>query len=166
MHIQRFIRHLLFSDWQLHRAFTPQSLLAIEQAIQSSEQQHGGEIRFAVEGGLDGMRLLNGQSSRERALEVFSQLRVWDTEHNNGVLIYVLLADHAVEIVADRGIHVKAGNETWAAICHDMQKAFSSSAFQAGALQGIAALAKLIGAYFPVKEARVNELPDAPVLLT
>lgn len=166
MHIQRFMRHLLFTDWQLHRAFTPQSLLAIEQAIQSSEQQHGGEIRFAVEGGLDGMRLLKGQSSRERALEVFSQLRVWDTEHNNGVLIYVLLADHAVEIVADRGIHAKAGNASWEAICQDMQTAFSEAAFQTGALQGIAALANLIGAHFPAQGPRVNELPDAPVLLT
>jgi len=166
MQIQRFMRHLLFADWQLHRAFTSEDLRAIEQAIQRSEQLHGGEIRFAVEGGLDGMRLLKGQSSRERALEVFSQLRVWDTERNNGVLIYVLLADHAVEIVADRGIHAKAGNASWNAICHGMEMAFSESAFQEGALNGISAVADVMGTHFPSSRARVNELPDTPVLLT
>jgi uncharacterized membrane protein len=166
MQIQRIMRHLLFTDGQLHRAFTPVSLGAIEQAIRSSEQQHGGEIRFAVEGALDGLSLVKGQSSRERALEVFSELRVWDTAHNNGVLIYVLLADHAVEIVADRGIHAKAGNACWDSLCQDMQVAFSKAAFQAGALQGIAALADLLAMHFPAQGARVNELSDAPVVLT
>jgi uncharacterized membrane protein len=165
MQVPRFLRHLLFTDWQLQRAFTPDSLSAIEQEIQSSEQQHGGEIRFAVEGALDGLRLFKDQSARERAIEVFSQLRVWDTEHNNGVLIYVLLADQAVEIVADRGIHAKAGGASWDVICQDLQEAFSKAAFQAGALQGIAALADLIATHFPAQGARVNELPDAPVLL-
>ena len=166
MHIQRIIQHFLFTDWQVRRAFGPECLDAIEGAIHASEQLHGGEIRFAVEGGLDGIRLIKDQSSRERAVEVFSQLRVWDTEWNNGVLIYVLLADHAVEIVADRGIHAVAGNETWAAICQDMQLEFSKSAFQAGALKGIAAVAGVMGTHFPSNRARVNELPDAPVLLT
>ena len=141
MQIQRITKHLLFSDGAVRRAFSADSLMAIEKAIQTSEQRHGGEIRFAVEGGLDGIDLLKGQSSRERAMEVFAQLRVWDTEHNNGVLIYVLLADHAVEIVADRGIHAKAGSATWNAICQDMQTEFAKSKFQAGALKGIAAVA-------------------------
>lgn len=166
MQFQRIIGHLLFTDWQARRAFSPECLETIEKAIHASEQLHGGEIRFAVEGGLDGTRLINNQSSRERAVEVFSQLRVWDTECNNGVLIYVLLADHAVEIVTDRGIHAKADNETWAAICHDMQTEFSKSAFQTGALKGIAAVAGVIGTHFPSNGARVNELPDAPVMLT
>jgi len=111
MPIKRIFQHLLFSDWQVHRAFKRESLDAITKAIHNSEHLHGGEIRLAIEGGLDGIRLLKGQSSRDRAIEVFSQLRVWDTEHNNGVLVYVLLADRAVEIVADRGIHIKAGDE-------------------------------------------------------
>jgi uncharacterized membrane protein len=166
MAVQRFMQHLLFTDWQVQRAFGPVCLAAIEREIHAGEQRHGGEIRFAVEGGLNGRRLIKNLSARERALEVFAQLRVWDTARNNGVLIYVLLADHAVEIVADRGIHVLAGDAGWRAICQDMQQAFSKSAFQAGALQGIAAVAEVLGTHFPSRGPRANALPDAPVLLT
>ena len=166
MKIQRFIRHLLFTDWQVRRNFTAETLQAIELSIYSSEQRHGGEIRFAVEGGLDGRRLWNDQTPQERAIEVFSQLGVWDTEHNNGVLIYVLLADHAVEIVADRGIHVKVGSASWGAICRHMQTEFSKSAFQAGALKGIADVTNVIGQYFPPLGPQVDELPNAPVILS
>jgi uncharacterized membrane protein YgcG len=166
MKIQRFIRHLLFTNWQVRRNFTPETLQAIEQSIHSSEQRHGGEIRFAVEGGLDGRRLLNDQTPRERAIEVFSQLGVWDTEHNNGVLIYVLLADHAVEIVADRGIHVRVGSENWSAICRYMQTEFSKSAFQAGALKGIADVTNVIRQYFPPMGPQADELSNAPVILS
>lgn len=166
MLIKRTIQHLFFTDWQVRRAFSHECLKAIEKAIHESEQIHGGEIRFAIEGNLDGRRLMSGQSSRERAIEVFSQLRVWDTERNNGVLIYVLLADHAVEIVADRGIHAKVGEESWITICQDMQTYFSKSKFEEGALKGIAALVSVIGHHFPANETRVNELPDTPVMLT
>jgi uncharacterized membrane protein len=166
MNFQRIVSHLLFTDWQVRRAFSRECLQAIEAAIHASESLHDGELRFAVEGGLDGQRLLRNQSPHERAVEVFSQLRVWDTERNNGVLIYVLLADHAVEIVADRGIHAKAGQETWQAICLAMQAEFSKSAYQRGALAGIAAVAEAIRTHFPPSGAYGNELPDAPVLLT
>ena len=166
MNIQRIVSHLLFTDWQVRRAFSAECLQTIEKAIQTSEQLHAGEIRFAVEGGLDGTRLLRGQSPHDRAVEVFAQLRVWDTELNNGVLIYILLADKAVEIVADRGIHAKAGNSTWEAICKSMQAEFFNANFQSGALKGIAAVADMIGTHFPSNAARVNELPDAPILLT
>jgi hypothetical protein len=166
MDIGRFFKHLLFTDAQVRRAFAPDTLRAIEHAIQASELLHSGEIRFAVEGGLDSARVAAGQSARERAIEVFSQLRVWDTERNSGVLIYVLLADRAVEIVADRGIHAKAGSASWDAICREMETEFSRSAFQAGALNGIAAVARVITTHFPPDDADVNELPNAPVLLT
>lgn len=166
MDIQRFLKHLFFTDAQMRRAFAPATLKAIEQAIHSNEKLHSGEIRFAVEGGLDSARIAAGQSARERAIEVFSQLKVWDTERNNGVLIYVLLADRAVEVVADRGIHAKAGSTTWDSICRDMQTEFSRSAFEAGAVNGIAAVARVIATHFPPDAADVNELPDAPVLLT
>mgnify|MGYP000076283154 FL=1 len=165
MPIKRIFQHLLFSDWQVHRAFKRESLDAITKAIHNSEHLHGGEIRLAIEGGLDGIRLLKGQSSRDRAIEVFSQLRVWDTEHNNGVLVYVLLADRAVEIVADRGIHIKAGDECWRSICQTMQDHFSRSEFETGALKGIAAIANVIGLHFSAHEKHENELPDAPVML-
>jgi uncharacterized membrane protein len=166
MNIQRIVRHLLFTDWQARRAFSSDTLNAVEQAIASSEKRHCGQIRFAVEASLEGLPLLREQSARLRALEVFGQLGVWDTEGNNGVLIYVLLADRAVEIVADRGIHAIAGAQTWSTICQDMESDFSRSEFRSGALNGIAAVTELLASHFPARENQVNELPDAPVMLT
>jgi hypothetical protein len=166
VNIKRIVQHLFLMDWHMHRAFSQKSLDAIERAIHASEQLHGGEIRFAIEGALGGLGLLKGQSSRERAVEVFSQLRVWDTEGNNGVLIYVLLADQAVEIVADRGIHAKAGDASWRTICQNMQSAFSMLQFEKGALQGIEAIASVMAHHFPSRQTFVNELSDAPVILS
>jgi uncharacterized membrane protein len=166
MTIQRIFKHLFFMDWQSRHAFPSETLKSIESAIQASEQSHAGEIRFVVEGCLEGLPLLRAKSARERAIEVFSQLRVWDTENNNGVLIYVLLADRAVEIVADRGIQVRTGSETWEGICRQMELAFSKSEFREGALQGIASIAAAIALNFPGQNKQVNELPDEPVLLT
>ncbi len=107
MNVKRILRHLLVTDGQVSRTFSRGTLSNIEAAIKASEAEHVGEIRFAVEGGLDGAPLFKGQSARDRAIELFSQLRVWDTQQNTGVLIYLLLADRAVEIVADRGIYAK-----------------------------------------------------------
>lgn len=165
MRIKRFFQHLFFTDWQASRAFSRASLDAIAQLIHKSEQLHGGEIRVAIEGGLDSFRLFRDQSPRERAIEVFSQLRVWDTENNTGVLIYIQLADEAVEIVADRGIHAKVRDTSWLNICQDMETHFSKSEFEKGALNGVAALADVIGRHFPANETFSNELPDVPVML-
>ena len=122
-------------------------------------------VRLAIEGALDGLPLWRGQTARERAIELFSQLRVWDTEHNNGVLIYVLLADQAVEIVADRGIHARASMHTWNAICQHMQAAFASSDFQIGAVRGIAALSHSMREHYPRSRDARNELPNIPVIV-
>src|SRR5581483_5705279 len=105
MNITRLLRHLGTPRWQVRRKFPAASLAAIEAAIKHTEATHSGQICFAVEAALEIAPLLRGRSARERAVDVFSQLRVWDTEHNNGVLIYLLLADRDVEILADRGIH-------------------------------------------------------------
>jgi uncharacterized membrane protein len=166
MDISRIIKHLFFGDWHVRHAFPGASLDAVEKAVQSNEQTHGGEIRFVVEASLEGVPLWKEQSTRERAIDVFSQLRIWDTESNNGVLIYVLLAERSVEIIADRGIHVLTGSAPWAAICRDMELAFSKSEFLSGTLTGIASIANVIGQHFPAQEKRINELPDAPVVLT
>ncbi len=165
MQIQHILKHLFFLDWQIRRAFPQSTLDAIESAIHSAEQIHGGEIRFVVEGGLEGRPLWLGQSTRERAIDVFSQLRIWDTEDNCGVLIYVQLADRSVEIIADRGIHARTGSECWNIICREMEISFSKSDFQVGALAGIRATAGVIGRHFPPQNKRVNELSDAPVIL-
>ncbi len=165
MNIKRIAKHLLMTHWQVNRAFPRQTLIAIEQAIKASETAHLGEIRFAVEGALDGTALFKGQSARDRALEVFSQLRVWDTEHNNGVLIYLLLADRDVEIVADRGIHAKVGSQDWEKICRTMEIAFKQANYEEGVLSGIQAVTQHLVKHFPAVGDGRNELLDKPIVL-
>ncbi len=165
MDIKRIATHLLATDRQVNRAFPRSTLTAIEKAIKASENAHDGEIRFAVEGGLDGAPLFKDQTARERAIDVFSQLRIWDTEHNNGVLIYLLLADRQVEIVADRGIHAKCGTDVWAAICSDMEAAFKTANYEGGVVGGIEAVTRQLVNHFPPQARARNELPDQAVVL-
>ena len=138
---------------------------AIEAAIRDSETRHEGEIRFAVEAALDPAALIGRQSARQRAIDVFSQLRIWDTEHNNGVLIYLLLADHDVEIVADRGIHALIGSDEWERICADMEQAFRHGRFEEGVITGIQAVSEHLVKHYPRQGYNPNELPNAPVVL-
>ena len=165
MNIQRIVTHLRMGNAQVRRAFPRSTLTNIEQAIKTSEAAHVGEIRFAVEGALDGMALFKGQSARERAIELFSQLHVWDTLHNNGLLIYLLLADRAVEIVADRGIHAKVSSQEWNQVCRQMETAFKQSNFESGVLAGVLAVTRHLAAHFPADGSSGNELPDKPVVL-
>ena len=165
MNIKRIVKHLLMTHWQVKRCFPRQALIAIEQAIKASETAHVGEIRFVVEGALDGTPLSSGQSARERAIDMFSQLRVWDTEHNNGMLIYLLLADRDVEIVADRGIHAKVGSQEWEKICRRMETAFKQKKYEEGVVSGIQAVTQHLVEHFPAVGAGQNELPDKPVVL-
>jgi len=165
MDIGRIGRHLLEHRWRVRRIFPPQVLAAIEQAIKAGEAAHSGQLRFVVEGALDGAPLFRDQPARERALDVFSQLRIWDTAHNNGVLIYLLLADRDVEIVADRGIDALVGAEGWEKICSMMETDFRAGNFAGGALKGIDAVSRLLAAHFPKAAAGKNELPDAPVVM-
>lgn len=153
------------TPWRLRRAFPHSTLERIKEAIRASEAVHGGQIRFAVEGALHGTKLLRGQTPRERALEVFAQLRMWDTEHRNGVLIYVLLADRAVEIIADRGAHARIGAEEWQGICHRMRDHFRAGEYETGAVSGIQAVARHLAKHFPAAPAGPRELPETPVVL-
>ena len=103
---------------------------------------------------------------RQRAIEVFSQLRMWDTEHNSGVLIYLLLAERHVEIVADRGVHARVGDAGWQAICREMEAAFRAGEYEQGVLVGIARITALLAEHFPAEGIpKPNKLPDAPVIL-
>ncbi len=163
--IRRWLRHLCSGQWQVRRAFPAETLQNIEAAIRQAEISHRGEIRFAVEAGLDILPLLQNQSARERALEVFSHLRVWDTELNNGVLIYLLLAERDVEVVADRGVNAKVGHQAWEEICRDMEALFSSGRFEAGVLAGIDSVSSHLNRHYPKQGSDANELPDAPVVL-
>ena len=165
MDIKRILRHLVTTHWQVNRAFPRETMIAIEQAIKASETAHVGEIRFAVEGALHSAPLFKGQSAKERALEVFSQLRVWDTEHNNGVLIYLLIADRDVEIVADRGIHSKLAAREWENICRRMETAFKQADYKGGVVSGIQAVTQHLIKHFSASAVGQNELPDKPVVL-
>lgn len=165
MAMTRILRHLFMPPWLVRRYFPRAALAGIERAISASESMHGGEIRFAVEASLDLLPLLHGQQARERALEVFSRLRVWDTEHNSGVLVYLLLADRTVEIIADRGIAAKVGDEAWERICRLMEAAFRQGRYEEGALAGIREVTSLLVAHYPAATRNPNELPDQPVVL-
>ena len=165
MNIKRIVKHLLSGHRHVRRAFPSSALNKIGAAIKASEAEHAGEIRFAVEGGLDGTPLFKGQSARERAIELFSQLRIWDTQHNTGVLIYLLLGDRAVEIVADRGIHAKVDSQEWNRVCRQMEAAFRQSNFEGGVVAGVQAVTQHLKRHFPSDSHDRNELPDKPVVL-
>ena len=165
MGIGRIGKHLLEHHWRVRRVFPPQALALIEQAIKAGEATHSGQVRFVVEGALDGKPLFSGQSARERALDIFARLRIWDTAHNNGVLIYLLLADRKVEIVADRGIDAKVGAAGWKQICSVMETDFRGGNFTGGVIKGIQAVSRELAKYFPKQGAGPNELPDTPVVM-
>lgn len=166
MNIKRWLKHLATGQLALRFCFPQTTLNAIEQAIRQSEMQHGGEICFAVEVALNTLPLLKNQTARERAIEVFSQLRVWDTECNNGVLIYVLLADRDVEIVADRGISAKVLEAEWEVICSAMESAFKQRRFEAGVIEGIQIIGKHLAMHFPQHRGKdQNQLSDKPTVL-
>lgn len=165
MNIKRILKHLSVSRAAMRRTFPRASLKRIEDTISAVEQTHAGQIRFAVESALDIKPLFAGQTARERAIEVFAHLRVWDTEHNNGVLIYLLLADRDVEIVADRGVHSKLGQATWEAICREMETAFRRGQFEEGVIAGIRSVGAYLAKHYPHTGEKINELPDRPVLI-
>jgi len=165
MGIGRIARHLIEHHWRARRVFSAAVLADIEQAIKAGEATHCGQLRFVVEGALDGRPLFKNQPARERALDIFSHLRIWDTAHNNGVLIYLLLADRKVEIIADRGIDAKTGAAGWAAICRDMEADFRNGRFKIGVLRGIAAVSRELATYFPPDAHPRNELPDKPIVI-
>lgn len=161
----RALRHL-FDFGLAKRRFPPATLDAIQRAIKASEHRHFGEIVFAVECTLPPFEALRGRSARERAHEAFAQLRVWNTERNTGVLVYVLLADHAIEIVADRGIAARVGEDEWRAVCALIQRFFADGDYEGGAIAGVEAITAILARHFPADgRPNADELPDRPVLL-
>ncbi len=159
MGIKRISRHLVEHRWRVRRIFNRTVLGRIEQAIKAGDATHSGLVRFVAEGALDGTPLLLDQPARERALDIFSHLRIWDTAQNNGVLIYVLFADHKVEIITDRGIDVHVGTGGWQKICREMEADFASGQFETGVIKGIEAVSGELAKYFP-PDANVGTVPD------
>jgi uncharacterized membrane protein len=163
--LYRLWHHFVTDHWSARRAFSPATLQRIEATIAAGELKHTGQLRFVVEPALPLSAVLRKEAPRERALEVFGRLRIWDTEENCGVLVYLLLADRAVEIVADRGIHRRVGEAPWQAICRRMEVAFRERKFEEGAIAGIEAINALLAEHFPRAAAGPNELPDRPLVL-
>jgi uncharacterized membrane protein len=163
----RLVRHLLTPQWIARLRYPPSLLARIEARIGEIERRHPGELRFVVEHALEPGELFSGLTPRERALEVFGLLRVWDTEHNNGVLIYVLHAERAVEIVADRGLARAVPQAEWDALCRQVETHFREHRFEDGALAAIEGAARLLERVVPPASATAarNELPDQPLLL-
>ncbi|MDO9050093.1 MAG: TPM domain-containing protein [Methylotenera sp.] len=162
---KRLYQHLFILPSAVNRHFSTAAMQRIEAAIAQSEATHFGEIRFVVECNLSVMEILQKKSAKKRAVEVFSQIQVWDTEQNNGVLIYLLIADHDFEILADRGIHHHVGNQVWEHISHEMEVLFRQGQFEAGVLHGIAEISTHLRQHYPATAENHNELPNAPVII-
>ena len=165
MELARFLRHVAMSPLKARRAFPPATLDAVQARIAASEKRHRGEVRLVVEAELATSQLWRDVSSRERAREVFAQQGVWNTAENNGVLIYLMLADRRVEIVADRGIDARVAASEWEAVCRMMEGHFREGRFEPGALAGIDAVSELLARHFPATGERPNELEDRPSLI-
>ncbi|MGZ5031755.1 MAG: TPM domain-containing protein [Usitatibacter sp.] len=165
MHLKRFWRHILMNPVTVARCFPATTLDAIQREVAVQEKRHRGEICFVVEAELTSGQLWRDVSSRMRAREVFALHGAWNTEENNGVLIYVLLADRRVEIVADRGIDSKVSPQEWQSICRAMEKSFAEGRYEEGAIEGARRVSELLGRHFPPAGTRRNELGDRPVLM-
>ena len=163
--LKRFARHVSMTPWKARSAFPDKVMDAIQHEITEQEKRHHGEVRFVVERELTTAQLWAGLTSRQRAIEVFSMLQVWNTEENTGILVYVLLADHKVEVVADRGIQKRVAAEEWGAIVKTMEAQFRAGQFEAGALAGVRAASDLLARHFPGSADDVNQLPDRPLLI-
>jgi uncharacterized membrane protein len=163
--IARAWRHVSSSTAQARRAFPRATLDAIAAAIAAGEQTHRGEVRLVVEKGLPFDEVWEGVSNRQRALDLFADYGVWDTEDNCGVLIYINLAEHKVDIVADRGIDRKIDAATWQAICQTLTAGFKQGQFHQATLAAIDAVNALLRQHFPANGSRPNELPDQPILI-
>ena len=161
----RALRHLLALPGTVSRAFPDESFAEIEQAIHRSEQLHDGEIRVAIEATLEPLHLWRDKTARQRAIEVFAELGVWDTERNNGVLLYLLLADRDVEIVADRGFNGKVAAAEWEAVCRRMESSLREGRHREAVIAGIDAISEIVARHVPPSARGRNELADRPAAL-
>lgn len=165
MDFKRILRHLLIPAWRVKQRFPEAMLTDIEAAIRHSESAHRGEIGLAIEGGLGLGELWRGMTPRQRAVDAFASLRIWDTEENTGVLLYIQYADRAVEIVADRGIARHVPTERWQAICRALEARFGAGDYAGGCAAAVAEIGTLIAAHFPKTDGNPDELPNRPMIL-
>jgi len=166
--LARLVRHR-WTEMHLRKALPPHALQELETLIAHSELRHTGQVRICVEAGLPFSYIWHDATARQRALSMFGKLRVWDTEHNNGVLIYLLLADHAIEIVADRALHRTMSDEQWQTLISDMQSAFKGGHFHIGLMSALERVSRQLETHFPSRPGTASSsghagLPDAPVV--
>jgi uncharacterized membrane protein len=164
--LKRILKHRWLDESDTQRAIPPELVERLARRVAASEKRHSGEIRIFVEAGLPTSYLWRDAAPRERALAMFAKLGVWDTERNNGVLIYLLLAEHAIEIVADRGIARHVSPDDWQEVVAHMSETFRAGHFEQGLTQALGEVSALLVRHFPAEgsEANPNELPDEPVL--
>ncbi len=165
MNPSRLLRHVLLPDWWRRRVFAAADLAAIGEAIAACETLHRGELRFVAEASLPLSALWRDESPRRRAADLFASLRIWDTEENSGILIYVQLAERRVEILADRGITARVPQAEWDAICRGMEAGFRDGRWRQGAVQAVTRAGDLLARHFPARADNPNELPDPPLML-
>ena len=160
----RVWKHLWCDEADVRRVLPAAAMARLGERVKASERRHSGEIRLAVEAALPWSYLRRGASARERAITLFGKLRVWDTEHNNGVLVYLLLAEHAIEIVDDRGLDRQVPDTEWRALVERMAVHFKAGRFEEGLAAAIDEIGALLERHFPLRagESNPNELPDAP----
>jgi uncharacterized membrane protein len=163
--LQRIFKHLLLWPFMVRRYFPAASMQRIAAAISSNENLHAGEICFVVESNLPILDIIRKKSAKQRAVEVFSQYQLWDTEHNNGVLIYLLLAEHDFEILADRGIHQHSGEHKWEQISREMEAYFKQGKFEAGVVYGVQEIGAQLAQHYPAQAKKINELSNAPIII-
>jgi uncharacterized membrane protein len=163
--LSRLLKHLRTTSAAGRRSFPPTTLKAIEETIAAGETRHRAEVRLIVEPALDMQAVLSGVQARERARELFAHYRVWDTEENCGVLVYVNLADRQVEIVADRGVGKVAAAKEWHAICRTMTQGFAQGAFHDSVIAALTQLNALLERHYPDDGSTRNQLSDKPVVL-
>ena len=163
---KRILTHRWMDDTDTRRAVPPDLLQHLTRRVAASEQRHTGEVRICVEAGLPMSYLWRGASARERAVMMFAKLRVWDTQHNNGVLIYLLLADHAIELVADRGLNQHVSAAQWQVMVQHLGAAIKAGRYEDGLTQALEEVSAVLVQHFPLAEGEFNpdELPNAPML--
>lgn len=164
MNVLRLLTHFVYGPVQVRQTFTKQGLNQIAKAVADSERLHRGEIRVCIESSLSFRQILGGMTARERAIDAFSEFRLWDTEENTGILLFLLLADRSIEIIADRGINHKVEQAQWNEICQMMEAMFARKQFTEGVIQGITAVTALLELHFSAGVADKNELPDEVIL--
>ncbi|MEY4765547.1 MAG: hypothetical protein RI907_2220 [Pseudomonadota bacterium] len=165
--LQRWTRHLWLDDSDSRRLLPTEACARLEAAVRASEARHLGELRVCVEASLPWAALRAGLDAHQRAIDLFGQLRVWDTPHNNGVLIYLLLADRRIEILADRGLHSLADPKLWTQLAQDIGQAMASGQVEAGLQQALTQVSAALVAHHPAPASTTkrNDLPDSIILM-